>query len=229
MYSHKELYQKYLSDLGNPNINVKIENIVATVAVDQTIDLEYLDKVLPNVDYDPDQFPGLVFRLDSPKVTALIFRSGRMVVTGSKSTLDLIKAVKKIVKILIKHNVPITSKPRIQIQNIVASVSLGAEVLLEKVAFLLENTMYEPEQFPGLIYRMEDPHVVLLVFSSGKMVVTGAKSEEEVFLAVRNIYLKLKELDCIREIRGEEEMFSEELESIETTPRRKLSYRDFQF
>lgn len=171
----------------------------------------------------------MVFRLDSPKVTALIFRSGRMVVTGAKSTSDLIKAVKKIVRVLLKHNVQITSRPRIQIQNIVASVSLGAEVLLEKVAFLLENTMYEPEQFPGLIYRMEDPHVVLLIFSSGKMVVTGAKSEDEVFLAVRLIYLKLKELGCLREGGAEEELLSEELESAGVTSRRKLTYKDFLF
>ncbi|MCC6016970.1 MAG: TATA-box-binding protein [Desulfurococcaceae archaeon] len=218
-----------MADLGNPNINVKIENIVATVSIDQTIDLEYLDKVLPNVDYDPDQFPGLVFRLDNPKVTSLVFRSGRMVVTGAKSTSDLIRAVKKIIRILMKHNVQITSKPRIQIQNIVASANLGAEVLLEKVAFLLENTMYEPEQFPGLIYRMEEPHVVLLIFSSGKMVVTGAKSEEEVFITVRNVYQKLKELGCLRETRPEEEVLSEELEFAGSQQRRKLTYKDFQF
>jgi len=224
------LHQKYLADLGNPNINVKIENIVATVSIEQSIDLEYLDKVLPNVDYDPDQFPGLVFRLDTPKVTALIFRSGRMVVTGAKSTADLIRSVKKIVRVLMRYNMQITSRPRIQIQNIVASVNLGAEVLLEKVAFLLENTMYEPEQFPGLIYRMEDPHVVLLIFSSGKMVVTGAKSEDEVFQAVRNIYLKLKELGCVRETKPEEEILSEELGFMESgTSKKKLTYKDFLF
>lgn len=217
-------------DLKNPNISVKIENIVATVAIDQNIDLEHLDKVLPNVDYDPDQFPGLVFRLENPKVTALIFRSGRMVVTGSKSTANLIKAVKRIIKVLMKHGVQLATKPRIQIQNIVASVILGGEVLLEKVAFLLENTMYEPEQFPGLIFRMEEPHVVLLIFSSGKMVVTGAKSEEEVYLAVKNIYLKLRELGCIRETSSEEEILGEELESLESSKeKRKLTYKDFMF
>lgn len=209
---------------------MKVENIVATVSIDQTIDLDYLDKVLPNVEYDPDQFPGLVLRLDSPKVTALVFRSGRMVVTGAKSTPDLIKAVKKIVKMLIKYDVPITSRPRIQIQNIVASANLGAEIMLEKVAFLLENTMYEPEQFPGLIYRLTDPHVVLLIFSSGKMVITGAKSEDEVFLSVRNVFLKLKELECLREVKVEEEILSEELETVDfLKSRKKLTYQDFQF
>jgi transcription initiation factor TFIID TATA-box-binding protein len=207
--------------LNNPFIQVKVENIVATVTIGQPIDLEYLDKALPNVEYDPEQFPGLVLRLEAPKVTALVFRSGRMVVTGAKSTPMLIKAVKKIIKMLLKYYVTITTKPRIQIQNIVASANLGAEVMLEKVAFLLENTMYEPEQFPGLIYRMSDPHVVLLIFSSGKMVITGAKSEDEVFLAVRNAYMKLKEFGCLREIKKEEEILSEELEGIEVRKTKK--------
>ncbi|MCS7111560.1 MAG: TATA-box-binding protein [Ignisphaera sp.] len=227
---YRSFYKKYLADLNNPYVGVKVENIVATVSIEQNIDLDYLDKVLPNVEYDPDQFPGLVLRLDSPKVTALVFRSGRMVVTGAKSTPDLIKAVKKIVKMLIKYDVPITSKPRIQIQNIVASANLGAEIMLEKVAFLLENTMYEPEQFPGLIYRLTDPHVVLLIFSSGKMVITGAKSEDEVFLSVRNVFLKLKELGCLREMKVEEEILSEELETVDfLKSKKKLTYQDFQF
>ncbi len=153
---------------------------------------------MPTVEYNPDQFPGLIFRLDSPKVTALIFKSGKMVITGAKSTEELIKAVKKIVRTLYKKGIIITGRPKIQIQNIVASANLYREVNLEKAAFLLENNMYEPEQFPGLIYRMSDPQVVLLIFSSGKMVITGAKSEDEVEDAVRKIYKKLEELDCLR-------------------------------
>ena len=150
---------------------------------------------MPTVEYNPDQFPGLIFRLDSPKVTALIFKSGKMVITGAKSTEELIKAVKKIVRTLYKKGIIITSRPKIQIQNIVASANLYREVNLEKAAFLLENNMYEPEQFPGLIYRMSEPQVVLLIFSSGKMVITGAKSEDEVEEAVRKIYKKLEELE----------------------------------
>ncbi|MEM0048752.1 MAG: TATA-box-binding protein [Ignisphaera sp.] len=226
---YKQFYEKYLLDLNNPFINVKVENIVATVSIGQNIDLDYLDKVLPNVEYDPEQFPGLVLRMDNPKVTALVFRSGRMVVTGAKSTPMLIRAVKKIIKMLLKYYVTISSKPRIQIQNIVASANIGSEVMLEKVAFLLENTMYEPEQFPGLIYRMSDPHVVLLIFSSGKMVITGAKSEDEVFLAVRNVFIKLRDLGCLRETKKEEEILSEELESIESgRSKKKLTLRDLE-
>ncbi len=188
-----------MSAEAEPKPTIKIENIVATVSIDQNIDLERIEREFENVEYDPDQFPGLIFRLEEPRVTALIFKSGKMVVTGAKSTQELIQAVKKIFYILKSKGIVGKVKPRIQIQNIVASANLGVEVHLEKAAYLLENSMYEPEQFPGLIYRLDDPRVVLLLFSSGKMVVTGAKKEEEVSRAVRKVYEELKEKGCIRE------------------------------
>jgi TATA binding protein of transcription factor TFIID len=183
---------------------VNVENIVATVSLEQTLDLYAIERSLPNVEYDPDQFPGLVFRLEKPKVTALIFKSGKMVVTGAKSTEELINAVKKIIKYLKKYGIEIVGKPKIQIQNIVASANIMVNVNLDMAAYLLENNMYEPEQFPGLIYRMDDPKVVLLIFSSGKMVITGAKREKEVFDPVEKIYNKLTELGCTQEIPEEE-------------------------
>jgi len=187
---------------------VRIENIVATVIFEHQLDLDLIEQGVSNIEYNPDQFPGL----DSPKVTALIFRSGKMVVTGAKRTSDLIKAVKKILRMFIKSGVTISGKPRIQIQNIVASANLGMEVLLEKAAYLLENTMYEPEQFPGLIYRLTDPKVVLLIFSSGKMVITGAKSEEEVEKAVNYTYKTLLDLNCLKKIERSEEELEKEID-----------------
>lgn len=183
---------------------IKIENIVATVTLDQALDLSAIARSVPNIEYDPEEFPGLIMRLESPRLTALVFNSGKMVVTGAKSTQMLIKGFKKIIRIFVRHGIIIVGKPKIQIQNIVASANLGVEVDLEKAAYLLPNTMYEPEQFPGLIHRMDDPKVVLLIFSSGKMVITGAKSEEDVQRAVINIYNRLKELGCIRETSHEE-------------------------
>jgi transcription initiation factor TFIID TATA-box-binding protein len=191
---------------------VRIENIVATVIFEHQLDLDLIEQGVSNIEYNPDQFPGLILRLDSPKVTALIFRSGKMVVTGAKRTSDLIKAVKKILRMFIKSGVTISGKPRIQIQNIVASANLGMEVLLEKAAYLLENTMYEPEQFPGLIYRLTDPKVVLLIFSSGKMVITGAKSEEEVEKAVNYTYKTLLDLNCLKKIERSEEELEKEID-----------------
>ncbi len=178
---------------------IKIENIVATVTLDQKLDLNAIARSVPNIEYDPEEFPGLILRLESPRLTALIFNSGKMVVTGAKSTQMLIKGFKHIMRVFVRHGIIIVGKPKIQIQNIVASANLGVEIDLEKAAYLLPNTMYEPEQFPGLIHRMRDPKVVLLIFSSGKMVITGAKSEEDVQRAVYNIYERLKELGCIRQ------------------------------
>ncbi|UNQ74372.1 TATA box-binding protein [Infirmifilum sp. NZ] len=116
-----------------------------------------------------------------------------MVCTGAKSESEVKKAVNSIIKLLKQHGIDIKNEPIVEIQNIVASANLKAGVDLERAAFLLENAMYEPEQFPGLIYRMREPKVVLLIFSSGKVVCTGAKREEEVKEAVDKIYNILKE------------------------------------
>ncbi len=181
-----------------PKLEFKIENIVATVILNQTLDLSLLEQTIPDIEYNPEQFPGLILRLDNPKITALIFKSGKMVITGAKRTQELIRAVKRILKNFIKGGITIIEKPKIQIQNIVASANLGVEVILEKAAYMLKNSMYEPEQFPGLIFRMNEPRVVLLIFSSGKMVITGAKSEEEVAEVVKKVYDILKEYDCLK-------------------------------
>ncbi len=179
---------------------IKIENIVATATLDQGLDLNAIARSIPNVEYDPEEFPGLVLRLDNPKLTALVFGTGKMVITGAKKTESLIKGFKRILRLFYRHGIIVTGKPRIQIQNVVASANLNTEVNLEIAAEYLDNVMYEPEQFPGLIHKMNDPRVVLLIFSSGKMVITGAKSEEEVVQAVQNIHRKLEDVGALRKI-----------------------------
>lgn len=194
-----------------PTPTFRIENIVATVILDQEIDIDLLELELPNHVYKPEQFPGVIFKIDRPRATALIFRSGKMVVTGTKSISQLIEAVKKIIRaidrILAKYGSGIRGKPRVQVQNIVAGGDLHAYVNLEKAAYYLEDCMYEPEQFPGLIHRMRNPRVVLLIFSSGKMVITGAKEESEVEQAVKQIAEKLYKAGCIVGPREEEAEF----------------------
>jgi transcription initiation factor TFIID TATA-box-binding protein len=183
---------------AGPGPEARIENIVATVILDHGLDLNLIEARIIDVEYNPDQFPGLIYRMRNPKVTALIFKSGKMVVTGTKSLKELVYAVKRILKTLQDHGIEIRGKPKIQIQNIVASANLHVNVDLEKAAFVLPGSMYEPDQFPGLIYRMDKPRVVLLIFSSGKMVITGAKRENEVHEAVHKIYRILKENKCTR-------------------------------
>ena len=176
---------------------IRIENVVASATLNQKVDLNAVVKGYPGVEYRPEQFPGLVFRLKRPKTATLIFNSGKMVCTGAKSAKESRRAVMKVVKELKQGGIIIISKPEMKIQNIVASSSLGGMIDLEKAAYTLEKTMYEPEQFPGLIYRMAVPKVVILLFASGKLVCTGAKQEQDVYDSIEKLHTLLEERELI--------------------------------
>jgi transcription initiation factor TFIID TATA-box-binding protein len=176
---------------------VEIQNVVASATLNQKVDLNAVVKSYPGAEYRPEQFPGLVFRLKRPKTATLIFTSGKMVCTGAKSEKEARRAVMGVAKELKKGGIIIISKPELKIQNIVASVSLGGKVDLEQAVGKLVKTMYEPEQFPGLIYRMDEPKVVILIFASGNLVCTGAKKEQDVYDAVHKLHGILEEQDLI--------------------------------
>ena len=176
---------------------INIENVVATAAIKQKVDLGSVVKAFPEVQYRPEVFPGLVYRLKQPKTATLIFSSGKMVCTGAKSERQAKKAVMKVVENLKKNGIITVAKPDIQIQNIVASAGLDGTIDIEKATYSLKRTMYEPEQFPGLIYRMEEPKVVILIFRSGKLVITGAKKEEEINRAAATLQKTLEEKKLI--------------------------------
>lgn len=176
---------------------VNIENVVASATLKQRVDLNAVVKGYPGVEYRPEQFPGLVFRLKRPKTATLIFNSGKMVCTGAKSEKEARRAVMRVIKELKKSGIIIISKPELKIQNIVASASLGGMIDLEKSTYALGRTMYEPEQFPGLIYRMDEPKVVILLFASGKLVCTGAKREGDVYQAVSKLHERLEKEQLI--------------------------------
>jgi transcription initiation factor TFIID TATA-box-binding protein len=176
---------------------INIQNVVATATLNQKVDLNAVVKSYPGVEYRPEQFPGLVFRLKRPKTATLIFSSGKMVCTGAKSGKESRSAIMKVVKELKKCGIIILSKPSFEVVNIVASASLGGKVDLEKTVITLRKTMYEPEQFPGLIYRMDEPKVVILVFASGSLVCTGAKKEQDVYDAVHKLHVILEEQNLI--------------------------------
>ena len=176
---------------------ISIENVVASATLNQKVDLNAVVKGYPGVEYRPEQFPGLVFRLKRPKTATLIFSSGKMVCTGAKSEKEARRAVMKVIKELKKGGIIIISKPDLKVVNIVASAGLGGMVDLEKAAYSLGKTMYEPEQFPGLIYRMDEPKVVILLFASGKLVCTGAKKEQDVYDSVQKLHVLLEEKGLI--------------------------------
>ena len=176
---------------------IKIENVVASATLNQKVDLNAVVKSYPEVQYRPEQFPGLVFRLKRPKTATLIFNSGKMVCTGAKSEKEARRAVMTVVKELKKGGIIIIDRPDLKVVNMVASASLGGRVDLELAVSKLVKTMYEPEQFPGLIYRMDEPKVVILLFASGKLVCTGAKKEQDVYDAVHKLHGILEEQNLI--------------------------------
>ena len=181
---------------------VKIENVVATAALKHRIDLNAMVETFPSVEYRPEQFPGIIFRLKRPKTTTLIFASGKMVCTGARSEKEGKRALRKLVRVLKEGGIIIMGKLKIKIVNVVASASIGGTVdlleLYESARDMRGRILYEPDQFPGLIYRMNDPKVVMLLFSSGKLVCTGARKEEDVYRAVSKLHQELEEKELIR-------------------------------
>jgi len=170
---------------------ISIENVVASADLGAELPLEKVASVLKEVEYDPEQFPGMVYRMEKPKTATLVFSSGKLVCTGAKSPAESMWTVHHIARKLRAGRIKI-KKPVIQVQNIVASADLGTELNLDAIIATLDNTEYEPEQFPGLIYRVTDPKVVILLFGSGKLVCTGAKRASDVNRAVAHVMKVLK-------------------------------------
>lgn len=173
---------------------IKVVNIVVSSSLNHAIPLEKMAAALSNTEYNPEQFPGLVIRIKEPKTSALIFSSGKIVCTGARSMDKVEESIKKIIKSLEKINIKITIKPEIKIQNIVASGTVGMDLNLNTLAMKLDNTEYEPEQFPGLVYKLPEIKATFLLFSNGKVVCTGTKSEEEVNAALDKLIVNLKKV-----------------------------------
>ena len=132
----------------------KVQNIVATASLGKPVPLTKLARTQPNTEYNPETFPGLVLRVKEPKSAVLVFSSGNLVCTGTKSIAQVKQVIDAVIKQLRKINVNITAKPKITVQNIVASGSINLKLNLNFLALELENTEYEPEQFPGLVYKL---------------------------------------------------------------------------
>ncbi len=171
---------------------IQVVNIVVSTSLGHDIPLEKMAATLSNTEYNPEQFPGLVIRIKDPKTSALIFSSGNVVSTGARSIPQVEESLKKIIESLDKIGIKITITPKINIQNIVASGSIGVDLNLNTLAMKLDNTEYEPEQFPGLVYKLKEAKATFLLFSNGKVVCTGTKSEDAVHAALDTLVKKLK-------------------------------------
>ncbi|XLR36059.1 hypothetical protein S83_063959 [Arachis hypogaea] len=170
-----------------------LQNIVSTVNLDCKLDLKTIALQARNAEYNPKRFAAVIMRIREPKTTALIFASGKMVCTGAKSEQQSKLAARKYARIIQKLGFPAKFKD-FKIQNIVGSCDVKFPIRLEGLAYSHGAfSSYEPELFPGLIYRMKQPKIVLLIFVSGKIVLTGAKVRDETYTAFENIYPVLTE------------------------------------
>lgn len=156
----------------------KLVNIVSTANLNcKDLDLREIGRKCRNVEYKPKRFAAAIMRIREPRTTALIFASGKIVCTGAKSEDDSRKAALKYAKDIKKIGYKNVKMSDFLIQNIVASHDVGFQIKLETLNNKMQKmSRYEPELFPGLIFRMQDPKLVLLIFASGKIVLTGAKT-----------------------------------------------------
>ena len=192
--SKKEVKNPKQGSKGWGRKEIKIVNIVVSTGMEKEVPLEKMAATLPNTEYNPEQFPGLVLRIKDPKTSALIFSSGKVVCTGARTMEDVDKSILSIIKSLKKLNIVVTIKPEITVQNIVASGSIGMELNLNVLGIKLPNTEYEPEQFPGLVHKLKGTNATFLLFSNGKIVCTGTKTEGQVHEATDKLIENLKKL-----------------------------------
>ncbi len=173
---------------GDTVAKIEIQNMVASGRIADSLDLNALTLSMDDerATYKPERFPGLVYRMLKPKVAILLFSTGKVVCTGGKSVEQVREAVRNIAKTVAAAGGKVRDKLDIEIQNIVATADLKISFDLSMIAtaLLSESVEYEPEQFPGLVYRLKEPKAVILVFQSGKVVCTGTKTLEDATLAV---------------------------------------------
>jgi transcription initiation factor TFIID TATA-box-binding protein len=174
--------------------NYKVQNIVATASLGKPVPLTKLARTQPNTEYNPETFPGLVLRIKEPKSAVLVFSSGNLVCTGTKSIAQVKQVINEVIKQLKKININITTKPKITVQNIVASGTIDLKLNLNFLALEMENTEYEPEQFPGLVYKLIEPNATFLLFSNGKLVCTGTKNKQQLEESMTQLSKNIKNI-----------------------------------
>jgi transcription initiation factor TFIID TATA-box-binding protein len=180
--------------MSDSKSKLKVQNIVATTSLGKPVPLTKLARSQSNTEYNPEQFPGLVLRVPKPKSAVLVFSSGNLVCTGTKSVAQVKLVISAVIRQLRKIGINITEKPKINVQNIVASGSINMNLNLNMLALALENTEYEPEQFPGLVYKMLKPNATFLLFSNGKLVCTGTKNRKQLDESMKQLLKNTKEV-----------------------------------
>ncbi|HIP74434.1 MAG TPA: TATA-box-binding protein [Euryarchaeota archaeon] len=174
-----------------------VENIVASASLDVDIDLFSLALTVDNVEYEPEQFPGAILKIDEPKSSLLVFKNGKLICTGNKDEQQIREAIRRTVEILREAQpnlkLPDPEKVPFRIENIVASASLDVTVDLYSLAATLDNVEYEPEQFPGAIIRLENPKATILLFKNGKLICAGVREEKQIVEAIKAVKELIKD------------------------------------
>lgn len=177
---------------------IKVENVVVSCDTHTKFALETLAAKLPDAEYSPESFPGLVYKAEKPKSRMLVFSTGKIISTGAKSFEQAKDAIRTALAVFRKSGIKVSRKLDAKVVNIVASADLGTALELNAIVFGLDNCEYEPEQFPGVVHRLDKPKVVFLLFSSGRIVVTGGKSLEEVRRGIRKLREELRAAKIIK-------------------------------
>jgi len=178
-------------------LKIEIHNMVITVQFSDRIDLDKLASKLPSgAEYFPDNFPGVVYRMEKPRASFLIFSTGKATCVGTASEKDAKEAIENMLKLLKDMGIDVKI-PKIEIQNIVASTKLDTRFDIDKMAFELENTEYEPETFPGLVYKMKGS-VTFLIFGTGKIVCVGARSVKDIKESFDRLVKKLRKFKALK-------------------------------
>jgi transcription initiation factor TFIID TATA-box-binding protein len=180
-------------------VSVSVKNIVSAVDFGVGINLRDLVSRVSGIEYNPECFPGAVYRLHEPRISALIFSSGKAVITGAQTEGEAYSAASKISSKLAEAGFNPCENPKVEIQNIVASANLNVRVNLDILAIESYNAEYAPEQFPGLVLRLEEPKITVLIFSTGKVIITGAKTIKDIRLASE------KTMEAVRKHKAEME------------------------
>ena len=176
-------------------MDVKVENIVAVITLDAALDQEKIAKKVPGM-VKPKRFPGLVYRVKNLKVAFLIFRTGKFICSGARNKETIHKALRILMKKLYVVVRP-KGKPKVEIVNTVSSANLGFMVHLDRIAVESWDVEYEPEVFPGLVYRLDDPKAVMLIFRSGKIIIAGTKNKEQAKQAAEKTREMIKGLNAV--------------------------------
>lgn len=173
---------------------VKIQNVVVSVNFKHEILLDDVVNHYKDIEYNPERFPGICIRLTppSPKSTILLFKNGKAIITGLKNTHDVPKVISKIIQKLERIGIKISPDPEYSISNVVSSINFKRKINLDLASLALNSAIYEPEIFPGLIYRQFDPKAVFLLFTTGKAILTGINNEDLIVPMVKKMGNDLK-------------------------------------